>query len=184
MSLVPQYTLHVLYFKDLTCFPSILYQIGALYIQMGLTTARKASSIQCCPMQDLPLIILFRIKLCRNTHTRRTKRFCMYLSCKKYPYKYLNLKGKPERGKNTIIHRSHHIEKMGYKVDNPPNLKVFTWWYTVWDVHMHKLSRQVNCCRKAVHNFHGMKTNVHVHKHLEVTETHVRVTHHKQTQNK
>ena len=48
---------------------------------------------------------------------------------------------------------------------------------------MHKLSRQVNCCRKAVHNFHGMKTNVHVHKHLEVAVAHVRVTHYKQTQN-
>ena len=26
-------------------------------------------------------MILLRIRLCRNTHTRRTSRFCMYLSC-------------------------------------------------------------------------------------------------------
>merc|ERR1719193_2400803 len=35
----------------------------------------------CTSMNSSPtLIILFRIKLCKNTQTKRTNRFCMYLS--------------------------------------------------------------------------------------------------------
>ena len=45
--------------------------------RMRLNSMQKA----CTSMnKSCTLMILFRMRLCKNTHTRRTSRFCMYLS--------------------------------------------------------------------------------------------------------
>lgn len=34
---------------------------------------------------------------------------------------------------------------------------------------MNKLCRKIHGCCKAIHNFHWMKTNIHIHQHFEIT---------------